>query len=1103
MRRGAAWAVLLLALMPPGALALGPLPVSSSERGAVTPMGIIELRDSTTSIDVLPFALVCREEGPRDAPSGLSFKPDLSSFRASFPDEFRGFIDAKAIWICFTVRSVASSRTWLLAAGPKSVESLSVYIVDPDGNVDSHSIDPSARSSGGDRSAPEYAFRLTIGPGQVKTVYMRFSSESLLSVQASLWDSFRYLKADERDSVIIGIMLGVVLAVFLYTLLIAVSLRDGAYAYYLIYLLGLLFLVISWNGRPSAFWWIGGGWARNRAVPFFSSVMGVGIAIFARRFLDMGRRSRFLSASLVAAAAGAPLFVVALGFFELRLATEIGIFLDMGLRLLVLAAAVYAVVDGNGRRERYFLVSWACALLGAVVSRLGLAGILSPALLPLWSRGEQSGDFAQILILTYGITDAIDAMRKEKDEGQRRSILLLEKANNVKEDFVIGTSLEFRSPLYGIVGLADALETLPGGGASKPEADRLAGLIRAEALRLLGSVANIAVYARLRNGDLALSAERASLEQFVQNVAAQASHIASGKDIVVETEVEDVELATDSRILGQILYNLFANALKRSPSGLVRIEGWPALPPQGAPKGGPPALRIRLAVIDSAPRLADEQLSRFLARGGSGDLEAVGPGLELLVARLLAERLGGSLSYSWSEGRGRFDLDFPGLLPAPLPARTAERGGLVSFFHIGFGKATRPAAADLSESSLDLPSRGLVLAYDEDPVFLEALKRYLEGRGYAVAPTLSADKAVALAEARRFDLVLLDASSPDRPGLAACARIRALRGLDELPIVVMTDRESAEAVEAAFRAGASDYLPKLSPNELLFARVDTHVALKRSMEEALETRRRIAELEKLKTLGVLAAGVAHEVNTPNNAVIRNMPVISEVWRELAPIVERLMRESEGARIGGWTIEELMLELPELLADTYNAGLQIKKIVEDLKDYARDSSSSPPEQVDLSAVAAYAARLLQPLVGRSTRRFVLDAPAGLPPATANFQKLTQVAVSILENALQSLSSRDAGVSLRTSFDPERSLLVLECEDEGVGIHPALLDKVFEPFFTTKRDSGGTGLGLSVAHGIVRDAGGEIAIDSRQGRGTRVRVVLPAMTEGEREGDGRRS
>ncbi len=501
--------------------------------------------------------------------------------------------------------------------------------------------------------------------------------------------------------------------------------------------------------------------------------------------------------------------------------------------------------------------------------------------------------------------------------------------------------------------------------------------------------------------------------------------------------------------------------------------------------------RVLVAIYDSAPRMPDEILSRFLPPGGPERPEAIGPGLELLVTRLLAERLGGSLDYAWDGSCGRFELDFPLEASWPLGSRASGRGAVLPDLSLLAGKGTLAALPDLSETPPDLGGRGLVLAYDEDPVFLEALKRYLEARGYSVVPTLSPEEAVRLCVSDRpFDLALLDASGARRAGLEACARIRGTRTLDELPIVVMTDRESAEAVEEAFRAGASDYLPKLSPTELLFARVDTHVALRRAVLEALDTRRRVAELEKLKTLGVMAAGVAHEINTPNNAVIRNLPVVSEVWRELAPIVRRLMDESEGFSIRGWTAEELVREFPELLADTYQAGMQIKKIVEDLKDYARDSSGKPEEYVDLSAVAAYASRLLAPLIARSTRRFYIDARPGLPRVRGNYQKLAQTVINVLENALQALPGPEAAVRLRTRLDEERSFVALECEDEGTGVDPAVRDRIFEPFFTTKRESGGTGLGLSVALGIVRENGGDIEVESRLGNGTIIRILFPA-------------
>jgi two-component system, sensor histidine kinase LadS len=1088
--RPALAAVLVLAASPL-AFAFGPLPGTAKDIAKVTPMGIIELRDGTSSVDVLPYALVAEEKANLGAPQRLGFRPDLKRFTPVLPNMLGSFMNADALWLSFTVRSAASARSWLLAAGPNNIDSVDVYIVDSDGSVESMAGSSSSGQFDPQRASSEYTFRLTIGPGQVKTVYMRFAAEGMLSVRARIWDAFDFLKTGEYDSTFMGFAFGVILAIFLYTLFISLSLREDAYFYYLVYLAGLLLLVLVLSDPGLSYLRVRNPWLAKRAATFFGSLMAFGMLLFARRFLSIRNRSRWLSTALLTMAVFVPIYDIALAFLNLRAATRAGFFIDTASRVLILAAAIFALARERGRREWYFLVAWIVACAGAMLARAGTFGILAiEASLSAWSHIQEGGALAQILILSYGITDAINSMRGEKEAGQRRAIELLERANKVKEDFVIGTSLEFRSPLYGIVGLVDALDKLSAERAS-PEERRLSALIRAETLRLLGSVANVASYARLRNGDIAIVAERVSLREVSQDVARSASYIASGKDLAIEINVEDVQLVTDARLFEQIIYNLFVDALKRSPTGIAAIEG--------SASGD----RVLVSVVDSAGPLPEEQLSRFLFAGNPGNRESVGPGLELLVARLLAERLGGSLSYSWTEGRGRFALDLPLELPRAAAGKSGTRGSSPSFLGWLSSKMNRSASVDLTETSPGKDSRGLVLAYDEDPVFLEALKRYLEGRGYAVAPTLSADKAVALACSRRFDLVLLDASGQGRPGLAACARIRGVHSMGDLPVVVMTDRESAEAVEAAFRAGASDYLPKLSPNELLFARVDTHVALRRAVEEALETRRRVAELEKLKTLGVLSAGVAHEVNTPNNAIIRNMPVISEIWRELAPSLRRLMDETEGFSIKGWTAEELMKELPELLADTYNAGLQIKKIVEDLKDYARDSSSSPPEPVDLSSIAAYSSRLLQPLVERSTKRFVLDAPAGLPLVRANFQKLTQVSVSILENALQSLPDEDAGVRLSTRYEASRGRVVLECADEGIGIDPELLEKVFEPFFTTKRESGGTGLGLSVAIGIVRDAGGEIAIDSRQGKGTTVRVVLPAIDETERHESERES
>jgi signal transduction histidine kinase len=1031
-------------------------------------------------------ALIANEDDALGAPSSLGFRPDASRFRSGFGR--RDFILESAdtaLWLCFTLRSVASVRSWIVSAGPNLVDSVTMYIVDPDGRSEAQTAGARLPGSQMNNVFSDFAFRFTIGPGEVKTIYLRFSSETRQTLRASLWDTMAYLKWDGFNTVFVGALLGVIVALVFSTLFIAISLREQVYMFYLVYLVGLAVYVFSINGAANVLFWPGNRWLDQRSGPLLVMIMSIGALLFAHSFLDLKNLVPGVAKVVRAFVALVPVFALAALAADSRTAQVAGKMVEHGSLYGILACGVAAAVRGS-RRAKVFLAAWSCLCVGRLATDIGSLGIVLLQFEPFFSKGGQITALAQVLVMSYGISDAVNVVRIEKDEAQRRLIEHLERANKVKEDFLIGMSLEFRSPLYGIVGLSDRLGSLMGDKGASEEL-RLAGVIRAESLRLLNSVANIALYARLRNADIALVAERFFLSEPIEGAVSSASYLAAGRDIVVEKAVEDVELVSDIRIFGQIVYNLFSDSLKRSASGRIRIE---------ARSSGD---KVFLTIYDSAPRMPEEIRSRFSSPGGPERPEAIGPGLELLVTRLLAERLGGGLRYHWDGGCGRFELDIAREVSWPLASRASSRGIVMPDLSLFARKGAEAAVPDLSETSNGRERRGTILAYDEDPVFLEALKHYLEARGYSVAPTLSPDEAVNLAVSDRpFDLALLDASGARRAGLESCARIRGTRSLGELPIIVMIDRENTEAVEEAFRAGASDYLPKLPPTELLFARVDTHVALRRAVLEALDTRRRVAELEKLKTLGVMAAGVAHEINTPNNAVIRNLPIISEVWRELGPIVRRLIAESEGFSIRGWTADELMREVPELLADTYQAGMQIKKIVEDLKDYARDSSAKPDEHVDLSAVAAYASRLLSPLISRSTTRFSLDVKPGLPRVRGNYQKLAQAVINVLENALQALPGPDSAVRLGTRMDGERKRVVLECADEGVGIEPSMKERIFEPFFTTKRETGGTGLGLSVVSGIVRENGGSIEIESEPGRGTTVRLLFPAAPAEDGEG-----
>jgi signal transduction histidine kinase len=136
-------------------------------------------------------------------------------------------------------------------------------------------------------------------------------------------------------------------------------------------------------------------------------------------------------------------------------------------------------------------------------------------------------------------------------------------------------------------------------------------------------------------------------------------------------------------------------------------------------------------------------------------------------------------------------------------------------------------------------------------------------------------------------------------------------------------------------------------------------------------------------------------------------------------------------------------------------------------------------------------LLSNLVKKATDHLSVDLSPGLPAFRGNAQQVEQVVVNLVHNACQAVLDRRQPISITTYRDGGREGIVLEVRDGGVGIPPDQLQRVMDPFFTTKRDSGGTGLGLSVSASIVKEHRGTLEFASEPGKGTTVRAWFPAQ------------
>jgi PAS domain S-box-containing protein len=263
--------------------------------------------------------------------------------------------------------------------------------------------------------------------------------------------------------------------------------------------------------------------------------------------------------------------------------------------------------------------------------------------------------------------------------------------------------------------------------------------------------------------------------------------------------------------------------------------------------------------------------------------------------------------------------------------------------------------------------------------------------------------------------------------------------------------------------------------------------------EKIRLREQAAQASRLASLGELAAGVAHEINNPNATILLNAAVLKEIGEGMLRLLDEIWRERGELDLGRMPYARLRSEIPRLQAEVLDAAGRIRRIVEDLKEFA---GAEPPEfrqVVDLNAVVQAAVRLTGNALKKATDAFVADYAVDLPTLRGHAQRLEQVVVNLLLNACQALPDRQRCLAVRTFRLADEKALCLEVADEGSGILPEDLPHVTDPFFTTRREGGGTGLGLSVSARIVKEHDGRLDITSTPGCGTTVRVILPCAAE----------
>src|SRR3569832_2121309 len=292
----------------------------------------------------------------------------------------------------------------------------------------------------------------------------------------------------------------------------------------------------------------------------------------------------------------------------------------------------------------------------------------------------------------------------------------------------------------------------------------------------------------------------------------------------------------------------------------------------------------------------------------------------------------------------------------------------------------------------------------------------------------------------------------------------ALRGVEQ-----QFEREIPDPYGGPLRFSQAHYIPDIVDGIVRgFSVLVVDITQRRQTEHALtEMERKVHANARLAAVATLAAGTAHELNNPLAVVLANLDFGLE---------ELEHPQSDRG------------ELRDMLVEARDAARRARDILRNMATLARGEVTTR-ELVDVAAAIDISLQLVAPAFRYKAR--LIREQVATPPVLANAAQLVQVLVNLVLNAAQALPDRAMDLNeIRVVARHHDGQVIVEVHDNGCGIPAAHLERIFEPFFTTKAVGGGMGLGLSIAHGIVRSFGGTLAVRSEPGAQTVLSLSLPA-------------
>lgn len=420
-----------------------------------------------------------------------------------------------------------------------------------------------------------------------------------------------------------------------------------------------------------------------------------------------------------------------------------------------------------------------------------------------------------------------------------------------------------------------------------------------------------------------------------------------------------------------------------------------------------------------------------------------------------------------------------------------------------------------------------ILLVDDTPTNLSVLKQTLKSAGLKVRFAADGYSAIEQALAEPPALILLDVQMPGIDGFETCAKLKSHPLTQDIPVIFMTALADTESKLKGLSLGAVDYITKPFEQEEVLARVKIHLQLRnltqtlveknaqleefnQNLEQKVQERTvalqqaqlKLVQQEKLSTLGLLVAGVAHELNNPISCISGNIPSALDYVSDLAKIIRFYQQNSFSAPELTGLLEEVDIDftledLTKILNTVELSSERIQNISVSLRNFSRlDTNAKVKANIHdgLDSTLIILGHRLKS-VGNRPAIEITKQYGDLPEIQCYPGSLNQVFMNLLANAIDALEESFAANNLalpqiKITTDAIDNEVMIKITDNGVGMSEQVKQRLFDPLFTTKPVGKGTGLGLSIAQQIVEDKHkGRLSVASVLGQGCEFTVSLP--------------